>query len=207
MLDEDHTTLQSHNPDLIHSSESWVTAHCTICRTQLTVLLTLNTQSAFHPCPSSNSPLHHFLPLDRTSEPIATAVDFTTQPEQSRNVQEFACTSSSCTAVLHVGYRSSRLVPPWVKLLTDPALIQARAEQAIASDPDRFEGYAIPTGAEVLSNLRAYLLNGLRSSEPKVINGANKRWLLSLGESCKELLEYLGFEKKVICILLSACFR
>lgn len=196
MLDEDHTTLQSLDSDLVHSSEYWVTAHCTICRTQLTVLLTLNTQSAFHPCPSSNSPLHHFLPLDRPSESIATAVDFT-HPEQSRNVQEFTCTSSSCTAILHVVYRPSRLVPNWVKLLTDPALIQARAEQAIASDPGRFEGYAIPTGAEVLSNLQAYLLNGLRSPEPKVINGANKRWLLSLGESCKELLEYLGFEKKV----------
>ena len=201
ILDEDHTTLQSLNPDLVNSSEYWVTAHCTICRTQLTILLTLKTQSAFHPCPSSNSPLHHFLPLDQTSESIATVVE-STQPEQSRNVQEFTCTSSSCTAVLHVVYKSSRLVPKWVKLLTDPVLIQARAEQAITSDPDRFEGYGIPTGAEVLSNLRAYLLNGLRSPEPKVINGANKRWLLSLGESCKELLEYLGFEKKVICMLI-----
>ena len=130
-----------------------------------------------------------------------------TQPEQSRNVQEFACTSSSCNAVLHVVYRSSRLTPNWVKLLTDPALIQTRAEQAIASDPDRFEGYAVPTGAEVLSTLRAYLLNGLRSPEPKVINGVNKRWLLSLGESCKELLEFLGFEKKVIlyaCLLIAS---
>ncbi|KAL8797438.1 MAG: hypothetical protein Q9195_000254 [Heterodermia aff. obscurata] len=81
-------------------------------------------------------------------------------------------------------------------------LIQARAEQAIASDPDRFEGYPIPTGAEVLSNLQTYLHSGLHSSEPKVINGANKRWLLSLGESCKELLEYLGFEKQVICMLI-----
>ena len=200
MLDEDHTTLQSLNPGLVQSSKYWVTAHCTICRTQLTVLLTLNTQSAFRPCPSSNSPLHHFLPLDGPSESIATLTGVT-QPEKSRSVQEFTCTSSSCTAVLQVVYRSSRLNPNWVKLLTDPALIQARAEQAIASDPDRFEGYAIPTGAEVLSNLRAYLLNGLRSPEPKVINGANKRWLLSLGEPCKELLEYLGFEKKVACML------
>lgn len=200
MLDEDHTTLQSLNPDSVLSSEYWVTAHCTSCRTQLTVSLNLNIQSAPHPCPSSSSPLHHFLPLYQTSESIASEVDLT-QPEKSENEQKFTCTSSSCTASLHVVYRSSRLTPNWIKLLTDPALIQARAEQAIASDPERFEGYPIPTAAEVLSNLRAYLLSGLRSSEPKVINGANKRWLLSLGEPCKELLEYLGFEKQVICML------
>lgn len=84
-----------------------------------------------------------------------------------------------------------------MRLLTDPELIRYRADQAIASDPERLEGHNAPSGAEVLSNLRAYLLNALKSPELRVIKGNNKRWMLSLGEHCVELLEYLGFEKQV----------
>ena len=84
-----------------------------------------------------------------------------------------------------------------MRLLTDPELIRYRAEQAIASDPERFEGHDVPSGTDVLLTLRAYLLNALKSSELKVIKGVNKRWMLCLGEPCVELLNYLGFEKQV----------
>lgn len=203
ILDEDHTVLQSLKPETGRLPEYWVSAYCCICRGQLSVVLTLPSDSASSPCPSSDSPLHHFLSPDHFSDSPATVQGFA-QYGESRGVQDFICTLPACGAKLQVVFRPSKLIPSWVKLLTDPHLIRARAERAIASDPERFEGHPIPTGAEVLSNLRQYLLNGMRSDEPKVINGLNKRWLLSLGEPCMEVLAYLGFMKKVppVAVLL-----
>ena len=89
------------------------------------------------------------------------------------------------------------MVPSWIKLLTDPELINERAERAIASDPERFEGVSAPSGAGVLSNLQQYLLNAFEDSTPRIIKGNNKRWLMSLGEPCAEVLTYLGFERQV----------
>lgn len=204
ILDEDHTVLQSLNPETGRPTEYWVTAYCCICRGQLSVSLTLPSDPASKPCPSSESPLHHFISPDHFSASIAT-VQGSAQLGEPGGVQEFICTLPPCSAKLLVVFRPSKLIPSWVKLLTDPHLIRARAERAIASDPERFEGHSIPTGVEVLSNLRQYLLNGMRSDESKVINGLNKRWLLSLGEPCMEVLAYLGFMKKVPHVAVLCC--
>lgn len=198
-LDEDHTILQSLNPELVRPPVYWVTTYCTKCRAQLSVVLNLQSSSSTSPCPSSGSPLHHFHHIGQTAKPVPVAPG-SVQLDEVWELQEFVCTAATCAAKLQVIFRPSRLIPGWVKLLTDPDLVRARAERAIASDPERFEGHTIPTATDVLSNLRAYLLNGMQSTEPKVINGANKRWMLSLGQPCAEVLEYLGFTKKVLSV-------
>lgn len=67
------------------------------------------------------------------------------------------------------------------------------------TEPERFEGHAVPSKMQVLTNLRAYISNALNSPDPKMIVGNNKKFLLSLGEPCAEVLEYLGFTRDVIC--------
>ena len=195
-LDHDHTNIPSVSPDSATPPHCWVVVHCINCRSQLAIVLSFPSKSAKYSCPTSGSPLHHFLHQPLASKSLLAVQD----PAPStgwREVQEFTCTSPTCAVRLQVVFQPPRLIPTWVRLLIDPELIRDRAERAIASDPERFEGHDAPSGAEVLSNLRAYLLNGLKSSDRKVIRGNNKRWLLSLGEPCAELLTYLGFEKTV----------
>ena len=69
----------------------------------------------------------------------------------------------------------------------------------MSDDPERFEGHAIPPPSQVLSNLRAYISNAMTKAESRRILGSNKKWLLSLGDPCADLLEYLGF-KRVVCL-------
>ncbi|KAL8713864.1 MAG: hypothetical protein Q9220_002009 [cf. Caloplaca sp. 1 TL-2023] len=98
-----------------------------------------------------------------------------------------------CRARLQIEITSPRLRPEWIDLLTNKAIIKARAEKAISSDPDRFEGHAVPLPSEVLTNLRTYISNALKTEERRVIQAQNKKWLLCLGDSCSELLEHIGF--------------
>ncbi|MCJ1311014.1 ubiquitin-specific protease ubp2 [Agyrium rufum] len=63
------------------------------------------------------------------------------------------------------------------------------------SDPTRFEGHAAPSPLVVLGNLRQYVNNSLTQPEPRRIIGTNKKWLLSFGDPCAELVEFLGFSK------------
>lgn len=67
----------------------------------------------------------------------------------------------------------------------------------MSDDPARFEGHAVPFPSEVLSNLRKYIVNALQDSSRRTIPAHNKRWLLCLGDPCTELLEYIGFVRKV----------
>ncbi|KAL8814923.1 MAG: hypothetical protein Q9223_005893 [Gallowayella weberi] len=105
----------------------------------------------------------------------------------------FHCSTTDCSAKLKIVMSPPRLRPDWVTLLTDKALIESRASKVMSDDPSRFEGHAVPFPSEVLSNLRAYILNARRDSNRRSIAAHNKRWLLCLGDPCSELLEYLGF--------------
>lgn len=83
--------------------------------------------------------------------------------------------------------------------MTDKFIIKTRAEQAIADDPERFEGVAVPPPTDVLMLSKHYITNPLFNPEKsKKIQGHNKRFLLSMGEPCADLLEYFGFTREVI---------
>jgi ubiquitin carboxyl-terminal hydrolase 25/28 len=97
--------------------------------------------------------------------------------------------------------RSPRLKDEWARLLVDKTLIKARAEKAMAAEPGRFEGHAVPSPSEVLTNLRSYISNAMTSPEPRRILRNNKKWLLCLGDSCAELLHYMGFRRTVSRLL------
>ena len=113
--------------------------------------------------------------------------------------QHFQCSAAECLARLVISFKPPRLIPDWVTQLTDKFMIKARAEKAMAEDPARFEGHAVPLPINALSNLRGYIWNAVHSPEiSRKIPGHNKKFLLSLGESCTDLLEYVGFTREVI---------
>lgn len=95
-------------------------------------------------------------------------------------------------------FKPPRLSQDWVDLLTDKFIIKDRAERVIAADPERFEGFAVPPPVDVLLHSKHYITNPLLNPEKsKKIQGHNKRFLLSMGESCAEILEYFGFTREV----------
>lgn len=156
------------------------------------------------PCPNPEMPLHHFMYKKSLSQPC--------QPIQSAwwsanfipwiDIQRFECSSPYCSAKVTIRFRPPRLSPAWVSLLTDPEAIKARAQKAISEDPDRLEGIAAPSPVDVLMTLRQYIVNALYTNEKRKIPGNNKKWVINFGESCRELLEYLGFSRRVNPILV-----
>jgi len=93
------------------------------------------------------------------------------------------------------------LNPEWTHLLTDPDLLAARTDEAMAANPERLEGIPRPLPINVLDNLRAYVYNALHdSTRSKPISAINKRFVVCFGvdgSACKELLEFLGFQAQV----------
>ena len=84
-------------------------------------------------------------------------------------------------------------------MLTDPYLIKARAEAAIASDPERFEGHSVPLPIQVLEMTQKYIINAFNDNGVKKhIQAQNKRWMLNLGDPCADMLEYIGFSREVL---------
>lgn len=149
-------------------------------------------------CPAEDRPLHHFVHNYSLSQPYqANSAWWSAPPIEWEDVQRFECSSHYCPANLTIKFQPARLTPAWVSLLTDPEVIKARATKAISEDPERLEGIATPSPVDVLMNLRQYILNALHIKEQRVIPGNNKKWVVCFGESCSELLEYLGFSRQV----------
>ncbi len=118
------------------------------------------------------------------------------QPEKENgwvDMQRFECSSPKCSAKLRIRFKPSRLRNEWVFALTDRSLINQRARKVIAAEPERFEGHAPPQPTEVLSNLYKYIDDAMKNGGVNRIPGHNKKWLLCLGEPCRDLLLYLGF--------------
>jgi len=114
------------------------------------------------------------------------------------DTHQFLCSSWECAAVLNIRFKPPRLGQDWVDLLTDKFVIKDRAERAIAADPERFEGFAVPPPIDVLQHSKHYITNPLFNPEKsKKIQGHNKRFLLSMGKPCAEILEYFGFKREV----------
>lgn len=176
-------------------------ACCTACRSHLEVSIDFRwEEDELLSCPNKDMPLHHFLfkaNLSHSRQPVKNGWKFGASSEWV-DAQRFQCSSPRCSAKLLVQFRPPRMINDWVRLLTDPSAIKARAEKAMLEEPERLEGHAIPAPVEVLTNLRHYIGNAMNSIEGRRrIPGNNKKWLLCLGEQCSELLQYLGFTRLV----------
>ena len=176
-----------------------VAAYCTFCRSHLELSIDLRAEGQdSKPCPNETWPLHHFVHVPGLSTQAQIAPNGTYAKPGSNWIdsQQFQCSSPQCSAQLSIRIKPCRLLPEWVDLLTSTEIIKIRAEKAISEEPGRYEGIAIPTPTEVLSNLRTYIVNAMAISEGRTILGNNKKWRLCLGEPCTALLEYLGFTRE-----------
>lgn len=183
------------------SSTVWkIAMYCSVCRSHLDLLIDFQEGSPFsEPCPTGSRPLHHFIRRPELSKPrqhgFLAPDPVTGFPWVDE--QHFQCSAAECSARLVIYFKPPRLVPDWVKQLTDKFMIKTRAEKAMAEEPKRFEGHAVPLPVNVLSNLRVYIWNAIQTPEKsRKIPGHNKQFLLSLGESCADLLEYVGFKRE-----------
>ena len=194
------------------SSTVWkIAVYCSACRSHLDLLMDFRKMSPFaEPCPTTSRPLHHFMHQPRLSKPRQYGM-LAPDPDTGFSwVDEhhFECSAPECSARLVMWFKPPRLVPDWVKQLTDKFMIKARAERAMAEDPERFEGHAVPLPVNVLHHLRLYIWNAVQNPErSRKIPGNNKQFLLSLGDSCADLLEYVGFTREVILEDVYQCSR
>ena len=175
---------------------------CSICRSHLDLSLDFCEGSAFStPCPTASRPLHHFVHRPHLSTPRQRGIP---APDPDTGFpwvdeQHFQCSAAECSVRIVIRFKPPRLIPDWVKQLTDKFMIKTRAERAMTEDPKRFEGHAVPLPINVLGNLRTYIWNAVQSPEKsRKIPRHNKQFSLSLGESCADLLEYVGFTREVI---------
>ncbi|KAL8841345.1 MAG: hypothetical protein Q9170_000976 [Blastenia crenularia] len=173
---------------------SAVAAFCEYCRCHLDLSIDFR-GGGTSPCPSEESPVHHFRHQPEISRPRykAESASKAENPNDWQDLTWFQCSTIDCSAKVKIQIRSPRLRPEWVELLINKDLIKSRAEEQIAIDPIRFEGHAVPLPSDVLSNLRTYILNAFQDKDRRKIQANNKKWLLCLGEPCAELLKYIGF--------------
>lgn len=198
-LDEDHSQLLEQGKLPTLEATFSVVTHCSVCRSHLAVILdfhALGDDDNFLPCPNVDAPLHHFVHEPRNSQNLPILQPGAV-PAIWNDKQSFRCSAGNCSARLSVTFRPARLTAAWIHELTNKDVLKVRADQAIQSDPTRFEGHAPPSAVEVLANLRTYIQNGMQSKEQRKILGANKKWRLCFSDSCTDLLRYLDFRRDV----------
>lgn len=185
-----------------------IAAYCAVCRSHLELSLDFTgIESDFVPCPTHDRPLHHFLHKPEFSQSRLQPVKSCSQSGVGFtwvDYQAFECSAYNCPAQLTICFKPPRLIPEWVSQLTDQVIIKHRAEKVIAGDPKRFEGHSIPQPIDVLKTMQGYLDNAMYIHEQgKKIIKTNKKWMLNLGDSCADVLEYIGFTREVrLCYLM-----
>ena len=180
-------------------STPWTLAcYCAKCRCHLDVIVGYEDAiGGQRPCPSSKYPLHHFVYQSDPSvinSPDTNGLGGRGWPSQDRR---FRCSAPSCGAILSTKHKAPRLSEEWVLLLTDKVAIKTRAEKAIRSEPDKFQGHACPLPGGVLETLWRLVVRALNEPENRPYARDGKSFLLNLGEPCAELLRLLGFSSNV----------
>lgn len=171
-----------------------VASTCIDCRCHLTLDVEFQpVRSTERPCPNLEFHLHHF--RYTPSKPTAgTSATETQDGETWSQRHRFECTSPTCSAVATITLRSPRLTSRYLSVLLDRDKIKARVQPVLDEAPDRFRDCIVPEPITVLSNVKQYLSDAMQYVERKKVNATNKRFLASLGEGSRELLEFLGFE-------------
>ncbi|KAJ5082842.1 hypothetical protein N7532_011885 [Penicillium argentinense] len=174
---------------------SKVAAMCTKCRRHLQVVVNHNNPKGSYTSFQKQDHVHHL--VYKSGRQGGSASLEVTDYGQVAETYHYECTHLSCSAMVSLRILSPLINDRLVYLLTDPDAIRKRAEEAIAANPDRLEGMAIPLPITVLDNLRTYLNNSLNRKElNKPISASNKRFMVAFGKNgipCQELLEFFKF--------------
>ncbi|KAI2826377.1 hypothetical protein CBS147343_605 [Aspergillus niger] len=173
-----------------------VSAICSKCRYHLQLVVTSTPGIGSQSLPGH---IHHLVYKSGRQRGGASAEEITPKGQVAETFH-YDCSYLTCPAAVSVRIVSPVLHPEWVQLLTDPELLQQRADEAIQTHPERLEGIARPQPINVLENLHAYISNAFNPSQQnKSISAINKRFITCFGvegKPCKDLLEFLGFSVK-----------
>ncbi|KAI9932783.1 ubiquitin-specific protease ubp2 [Aspergillus wentii] len=190
------------NQSLLPKPEQWstsgtskVSAVCSKCRYHLQVVVN-HTGAIGQQIQKSPDHVHHFVYKSGRQIGGSSAEEVTSKGQVAETFH-YGCSYLTCPATVSLRVVSPVLSHDAVHLLTDPELLNIRANEAIATHPERLEGLAPPLPINVLLNLRAYLSNALNNSQQsKSISAINKRFMSCFGvegKPCQDLLEFLGF--------------
>ncbi|OOQ82320.1 putative ubiquitin carboxyl-terminal hydrolase [Penicillium brasilianum] len=199
-----HTYVTKENQTYLAKAEqkrrpgtsSKLSAICSKCRYHLQVVVNYTTSGNAFALAKPTDHLHHFVYKSGRQQGSQMAEEVT-EKGQVVETYHYQCSHLSCSAMVSLRIMSPLITLHRLELLSNPGLIRERAEEAIAAQPERLEGMAIPAPVTVLDNLRLYLHNALHTHErSKAISSANKRFMLSFGlegTASKDVLEFLGF--------------
>ncbi|KAI9797872.1 MAG: ubiquitin-specific protease ubp2 [Piccolia ochrophora] len=170
-----------------------VAAFCSTCRCHINLVVTYRSfKSCKRPCPSHEYPLHHLVYAAGRSTPRQRSTE-NGAAEDWTDRHCFECTSPTCSAKVTVAVKPPRLGREYTSLLTDQSQIRQRAEREINRHPELSRPIAIPEPLTVLKHLKVYITDALNTGLDKKFPANNKFFLTSLGESCRGLLQHLGF--------------
>lgn len=176
-----------------------VAAYCIKCRHHFKITADYRQQHGPQaPCCLSDeaNPMHHLRPVESVyprDDPAKYGLDkYTNFIEYHR----WECSAPFCPLVLEIKIYPPKLDEPFLSLITSPERILARGKKAVAEDPERYIGFGPLTVVQVLSNLRAYLVDAKAArdkTELKRIAVRNKKFVLGFAEDCNSLFDYLDF--------------
>ncbi|KAJ5168059.1 uncharacterized protein N7482_003653 [Penicillium canariense] len=199
-----HTYVTKSNQTHLTSAEqrrrpgtsSKVSAVCSKCRCHLQMVVNHKNGGNAFALAHMSEHMHHFVYKSGRQQGNRMAEEVT-EKGQVAETYHYQCSHLSCSAMVSLRILTPLITPQLLELLNDPAIVRQRAEKAIAAQPERMEGMAIPLPITVQDNLRIYLTNALHSQDrSKPISSSNKRFMLSFGiegAACEELLKFFGF--------------
>ncbi|KAK0649375.1 hypothetical protein B0T16DRAFT_130005 [Cercophora newfieldiana] len=152
-------------------------------------------------CGTSNreAPQHHFL-TDGIEEfgPPDVENDETAKRYPMRCRAKYSC--SACPQKVQVEITAPRLVPEWIRLVTDEQRIHKALNAARDEDPERYAAISPEQikryATTPLQTLNHYLKDILESGyeeKRKRISSRNKTFMVQFGGSCDHIFLYLGF--------------
>lgn len=160
---------------------------CKRCRIHADIRL--DTSHSRNPCPTSQTPVHHFR-LAREHTPATF----------SRIIYDWQCSVEECCARLSITYRLPRTTDADKELLTNSDRLKSRYEELLKADPER-EGLRMATDMDALQRLRRYVQDSLNPKHTKrQFPANNKRFQEAFGvygQECRELFESFGFKYAV----------
>lgn len=177
-------------------TSSKLSAVCSICRYHLQMVVNYNGGGNAFAVAKIGEHIHHFVYKSGRQQGSRMAEEVK-EKGQVVETYHYQCSHLSCSTMVSLRILSPLITPQFLELLADPTVIRERAEEAIAAQPERLEGMAVPAPITVIDNLRLYLYNALHNPErSKEISSSNKRFMLSFGlngTACGDILEFLGF--------------
>lgn len=194
MLKQDQSILPQAEPRPDSTSYYQIASFCADCRCHLTVTVDFRTSRSEMLCPNEHYPLHHFR-YEGSGAHHRPKPTNSVQDQHWEEHHRFVCSSPECSVIVETLFRPPRLERKHLLLLTDPLKVKQRAKQAIDRSPERLKGYVPPEPIVVLSHMKQYLTDALKQTQTG-FPANNKKFITSLGEPCRPLLEYLGFRSE-----------